>query len=448
MKIETQIKLNKFSPRPYQIPLFNAIENKGTKRALIIWPRRSGKDICAFNLLVRQAFRKIGVYYYLFPTYSQAKKVIWDSLTSSGQKFLDYIPKELIESTNSTQMQIKLINGSMIQLAGTDNYDSLMGTNMQAAIFSEYALQDERAYQFLRPILTHNNGWAVFISTPRGKNHLWTMYQVALHSPDWFCQKLSVEDTDHISLYDIEKERQELSEDLIQQEYYCSFDMGVEGAYYTKYLDTMRLKGQIGSVPWEPAFKVNSVWDLGVRDSTAIIFYQVVGQTIRIIDCYENSKEGLEHYVKVLESKPYSYGKHFAPHDIQVREFSSGITRLEKARQLGIRFTVADNISIVDGIEAVRSTLPKVWIDSSCISLIKALENYRQEYDSKRKVYKSHPLHDSHSHFADAMRYLCISLYKTRDDISAQDLEKQYQEAVYGSTSNIPSFFRGDLPNY
>jgi len=451
-KIETQIRLNKFLPRQYQLPILDAIENKGYKRVLAILPRRAGKDITAFNLCIRQCLRKICVVYYIFPTYSQAKKVIWDSITNTGERILDFIPPELVESKNSQEMKIRFTNGSLLQLVGSDNYDTLMGTNPQGVVFSEYALQDPRAYQYIRPILTANDGWALFISTPRGKNHLWELLQIARESPDWFAYKLSVEDTNHIPMEEIERERREglMSDDLIMQEYFCSFEMGVEGAYYAKYLDRMRLDGRIGQVPWENGFKVHTAWDLGVRDSTTIIFFQVIGQTVRLIDCYENNKEGLEHYVKILESKPYSYGKHIAPHDIKVKEWGSGITRLEKARQLGVNFTTANDVSIVDGIEAVRTTLSKVWIDDiKCKELIKALENYRQEYDVKRKVYKNHPLHDFSSHFADSMRYLAVSLPKTRDGVSAQELERRYRAAMYGEhNANMPAVFRDDLPEY
>jgi hypothetical protein len=451
MSVETIVKLNKFKPRPYQLPIFDAIENKKYRRVLAILPRRAGKDVCGFNLCIRAALEKIGVYYYIFPTFMQGRRVIWDSITNQGIRFLDFIPDKVIDSTNSSDMKIRFVNGSILQIVGSDNYDNLMGTNPRGCVFSEYALQDPRAYQFIRPILAANNGWALFLSTPRGKNHLWELYQIAQHSPDWFCYKLTIEDTHHIPFHEIERERAEgiMSEDLIQQEYYTSFTMGVEGAYYAKYLDNMRLKGQIGMVPWESAFKVHSSFDLGIRDSTTIIFFQTIGQTVRIIDCYENSKEGLEHYIKVVNQKPYDYGKHFAPHDIQVREFTSGMTRIEKAKQLGINFTVAPNLAIEDGIESVRSCFSKCWIDEKqCAPLIKALGNYRQEYDIKKKVYKSRPLHDWSSHFADAMRYLAISLPKTRDGSSPEALEQRYREAMYGTNSNLPSVFRDDLPDY
>lgn len=447
MHLETRIKLDKFKLRDYQRPLFDAYENKHYKRIMLIWPRRAGKDVAAFNLAIRAALKKPQVIFYIFPTYAQGKKVLFDSITNDGLRILEYIPRELIDSTNSQEMKIRFINGSLLQVVGSDNYDSLMGTNPQLCIFSEYALQDPRAYQFIRPILTANQGTAIFLSTPRGKNHLWELYQIAKQNPDWYCQKLSVEDTNHIPLSEIERERLsgEMSDDLIAQEYYTSFEMGVEGSYYAKYLDRMRVKDQIGMVPWEPGFKVHTAWDIGTRDSTAIIFFQTIGQTVRIIDFYEKNKEGLEHYIKILESKEYSYGKHIAPHDIRVQEFGSGITRIEKARQLGIKFTVADDVSIPDGIEAVRSALSKIWIDEKqCALLIKALENYRQEYDVKRKVYKNNPLHDWSSHAADAMRYLCVSLPKTRDGLTPEELDKRYQEAM-GYNPHMPSVFREDI---
>ena len=449
IKVETQIKLNKFTPRSFQIPVMDAIENKGYKRVIAIWPRRAGKDITAWNLCIRQCLKKVCVIYYIFPTYSQAKKVIWDSITNEGERILDYIPEELIQSKNGQEMKIRFINGSLLQLVGSDNYDALMGTNPQGCVFSEYALQDPRAYGYIRPILMANDGWALFISTPRGKNSLWELYNIALNSNEWFAHKLTVLDTGHISLNDIERERAEglMSEDLIQQEYFTSFDLGVEGSYYGKYIDKMKLRGQIGQVPWEVGFKVHTAWDLGVRDSTVIIFFQTIGQTVRVIDYYENSKQGLEFYAKILESKQYSYGRHFAPHDIKVREFTSGMARIEKAKQLGINFTVAPDLSIMDGIEAVRSSFSKIWIDEvQCKDLVRALEGYRQEFDVKHRVYKSSPLHNNDSHAADAFRYLCLSLPKTRDGASPEDLDKRYNEAIYGGQK--PGGFFSDEPTH
>ncbi len=412
-------------------------------------PRRAGKDITALNYVIRKMWEEPGVYYYIFPTYSQAKKVIWDSITNEGKKILDYFPSELVTQLNSQEMKIRMKtkqgSESLFQLIGSDNYDTLMGTNPRGCVFSEYALQDPLAYQYIRPILTANGGWALFISTPRGKNHLWQLAQLAENSPDWFYIKLTVDNTNHIPLEEIEKERREglMSEDMIQQEYYTSFEMGVEGAYYSYYLDRMRAQGRISQIPWENGFKVHTAWDIGVRDKTSIIFFQCIGQTVRVIDCYENSKHGIEHYAEILASKPYVYGTHIAPHDIRVKEWGSGITRFEKARQLGIKFTVADDISIPDGIEAARSLFSKLWIDENqCESLLSSLENYRQEYDHKKKVYKPRPLHDFSSHFADAFRYLAVSLPKTRDSLTPEELDKRFIEARQGVEGNLPKFFQ------
>lgn len=449
--VEIERKLNKFEPRPYQIPVLKALDS-GFKRVLAIMPRRAGKDITALNYVIRKMWENPGVYYYIFPTYSQAKKVIWDSLTNSGQRILDYFPKELVLQMNSQEMKIRMKakdgGTSLFQLIGSDNYDSLMGTNPRGCVFSEYALQDPLAYQYIRPILTANGGWALFISTPRGKNHLWSIYQLAKESQEWFCYKLTVEDTEHIPLEEIEKEKRsgEMSDDMIQQEYYTSFDMGIEGAYYAKYIDRMKREMRVGEVAWECAFKVHTTWDIGVRDTTTIIFFQTIGQTVRIIDCYENSKHGIEHYADIIGSKPYNYGVHIAPHDIRVKEWGSGITRLEKSRQLGIDFTIAPMHEVADGIESARSLFSKLWIDEKkCEPLIKALENYRQEYDVKKKVYLPRPLHDWSSHFADGFRYMAVSQSKTSDGLSAQDLQASYQEAMYGDQSNLPDIFRNNV---
>lgn len=331
------------------------------------------------------------------------RKIIWDAIDNDSHRILDwYCPDEICDQKNSSDMKIRFKNGSILKFVGSDNYDSLVGSNFQAVIFSEYALQDPNAYAYLRPIMVANGAWALFITTPRGKNHLYDLYNIALNNPEWYCLKMTVEETGHIPISAILKEKEEgvISEDLIQQEYYTSFELGVEGAYYTKYIDKMRLKGQIGNVAWESAYKVHTAWDLGIRDSTAIIFFQVCNNIVRIIDFYENTDQGLEHYAQVLQQKGYNYGRFVMPHDIMVRDFTGGgITRYEKATQLGIKpITPCPNIPLVDGIECVRSTFSKIWIDeTNCKELIKALENYRKDIkkgDSKKPVYADHPLHN------------------------------------------------------
>lgn len=447
MSVVTEIHLDKFKPRDFQMKACDAFENHGFKKMILIWPRRSGKDIVAWNLVIRQAIRKVGVYMYCLPTFSQGRKVIWDSITGDslgggGMRFTDFIPKELVKSLNSSELKVTLINGSIIQIIGSDSYDSsLVGTNPRMVVFSEFALADPDAFKFVRPILNANGGSVLIISTPRGKNSLFDIYQYAKESPEWFCQKLGLDETKHIPLSRIEEDIAEgqVSPDMVQQEYYCSFEMGADGSYYAKYIDTLRRKGQITKLPWQPDKLVSTAWDLGTKDSTVIIWFQIIGPNIHIIDCYEKNKEGLPHYVDVINSKPYRYDRHWAPADIAVLELGFGLTRLEIARSLGLKFEVRDggissalpDVKVMDGIESVRAKLPQMWFDEEkCKPLLKALENYRGEWDEKRKKYRDNPYHDWTSHFADGMRYLVASLSRSRDGQSTpKELDDRYRKA-------------------
>jgi len=454
ISVETTIKLNKFSPRPYQLPICKAIASEGGKyrKLLCVLPRRAGKDVLMWNLIIRAAIKEVGNYFYCLPTFSQARSVIWDSITNDGKRFLDFIPPELIAKVRSDTMQIILINGSQIKLVGSDSYDtSIVGTNPKMIVFSEYALADENAYKLAAlPILRANNGIVCLISTPRGKNHMYELSEIAKNSPDWFTYFLTVEDTHHIDVEEIKREiaSGEISEDMARQEYWCSWEMGQEGALYAKYIDKMRLRGQIGTVPWEPYHKVFTAWDLGIADPTVIIFFQVIGELVRIIDYYEASDRSMDHFARIVLEKPYVYATngHFPPHDIMARESARGLTKREMYKELGIKFTDPVQIDIEDGIELVRRTFSKMWIDEkNCKQLIKALENYRYAWDDKLKRYKGAPLHDNNSHASDAMRYLCAALPKCRSGSSPEELEQRYQEAMYGNNSRMPSVFRDDI---
>jgi hypothetical protein len=388
---------------------------KGLKRAVLVWHRRAGKEKTCWNYLICQAVQKVGIYYYFFPHFSQGRKILWDGIDKDGFRFLDHIPPELIAGTpNSTEMKIRLKNGSLIQIIGTNNIDSIVGTNPVGCVFTEYSLQDPIAWQLIRPILVENGGWAVFNFTPRGANHGKEIYEMARVNPEWFCQLLTIKDTSVVSEADIEREREAgMSEDFIQQEFYCSFTLGVEGSYYAKYLEEARDEDRITNVPLDKQLRVYTAWDIGYGDSTAIIFYQIAGQEIHIIDYYEAHGEGLPHYATVLKDKPYIYADHYAPHDIDSHQFSSGLSAREVGSNLGLKFITLPTLKLrlEDGIEAVRGIFPRVWIDESkCKHLVKCLENYRKEFDQRLEVYKERPRHDKYSHGADAMRYLAISV--------------------------------------
>jgi len=449
MNVETRIKLDQFIPRDYQLPIIDAVEKKKFKRVLAILPRRAGKDIVAFNLCVRAALKEVQTIYYIFPTFSQGRRILWDNLTSDGFRVLDYCPQDIADR-NEQLMRLKFVNGSVLQVIGSNDYDTaLVGSNAKFMVFSEYSLQDPRAYQFARPILTANNGVALFLSTPRGKNNcLWDLYQIAKNSPDWFCYLRTVEETNHIPLNEIQKEIElgELSEGMAKQEYWCSFDEGQDGYFYLSIIDKMRLEGKIGDVPWEPGFKVHTAWDLGINDPTCIVFFQVIGAVVHVIDYYQASNRSIDHFVNYVFAKGYTYSRHFPPHDIMVREQGSGITRREMYKQLGLNFSEIYKHDLLDGIEFVKQKLPIIRIDErKCKDLIKALSNYRQEWDSTRKQYKMIPLHDEWSHGADAFRYMCVALKKASfAGTTPEELDKRYREAMYGGKQTT-GFFREDI---
>ena len=457
MNIETVIKLNKFHPRPYQLPVCKAFESGKYKKFLIVNPRRSGKDFEWWSLMFREAIQKPGLYLYCLPTFSQARSVIWEGKTNTGSNFIDEIPPELISKKRQDTMTINLINGSIIRLVGSDAYNtSIVGSNPRMIVFSEYALCDENAYKLAAmPIMRGNDGIVALISTPRGRNHMYELYEIAKNSLDWYTQFLTIEDTQHISEEEIRREiaSGEISESLALQEYYCSFSHGDEHSYYAKYVNTMRLKGRIGVVDWEPYHKVYTAWDLGLKDTNVIIFFQVIGETVRIFDYYENNDKMMTHYAAIINSKKddgYLFERHFGPHDLMQRDPARGLSRREVYAELGVKFSEPVCIEIEDGIEIVRKTFTKLWIDEKrCAKLIKALENYSEEYDTKRKIYRGKPKHDRFSHAADAMRYLCAALPKCRSaGLSQKDIDKVYNEAMYGEQSHMPSIFRTDIPDY
>ena len=412
-----------FEPRDYQFPLFRALD-AGYKRAVCVWHRRSGKDKSLIAHTGKKMYERVGGYYHFFPTYKQGKKVIWNGRDRDGMKFTDHIPKELRKRVDNTDMLIETDNGSIYQVVGTDNIDSIVGVNPVGCIFSEYPLGNPAAWDFIRPILAENNGWAVFIYTPRGKNHGYKLLELAKKYPDvWYSEVLTVEDTKAISLKILEQEKREIiqkdgNDALYQQEYMCSFEVPIQGAYYAQQLLTAEKDGRLTKVPYDTASEVHTFWDLGVDDSMSIWFMQVAGKELHFIDYFESSGEGLAYYVKYLKNKPYVYGTHYAPHDIKARELTTGRSRLETAKKLGIRFEVVARLSVEDGIEACRNMLSRCWFDNEkCERGLNALKSYHKAWDEENQVFRLKPKHDWASHGADAFRTFGVGF---REKVIAQ----------------------------
>ena len=290
-----------------------------------------------------------------------------------------------------------------------------MSTNPIGCVFAEYSLQDPRAWDYIRPILRENGGWAIFDFTPRGRNHGYALYEIARKlqaegDPTWFAEKLTVDDTGVLSPADIDAERREgMDEDMIQQEYYCSFEGVQQGAYFGAPMAQAEKDRRIGRVPYQSEIAVDTWWDLGIGDAMAIWFTQNVGREVHVIDYLENSGEGFPWYARALQDRGYVYGTHNAPHDIQVRELGSGKSRLETAAALGIRFRIVPRLDIADGIDAARALIARCWFDAATTERGRlALVSYHKTWDEKRKCFGSHPFHDWSSNGADAFRYLAV----------------------------------------
>lgn len=412
-----------YRPRQYQIPFWRAMD-RGCKRALLVWHRRAGKDLTCLHFLISRMPQRRGAYYYYFPTMSQGRKILWEGSDRAGRRFLDAFPPGSIIRRNDTEMFIETIWGSHLRVVGTDRLE-VVGPNPVGCVFSEYSLQSPRGWNYVRPILAENDGWAVFNGTPRGRNHMYELHLMAQANPDWFADLLTVDETQAVPVAAIEAERRAgMSEELIQQEFYCSFDSGLSGSYYGRLMSQARREGRIVGPPGLPHDRtrlVHTAWDLGISDSTAIWWFQCVEPWIHLLDYYEASGEGMEHYARLVNERGrerrYEYGRHFAPCDIAKRELGSGVELVETAERLGIAFTALPREKrVVDGIERVRQILPRCrWDAQACSFGIQCLEMYQKTLNEHmsteyRPVYSETPQHDWTSHGADAFRYLSLAL--------------------------------------
>jgi hypothetical protein len=341
---------------------------------------------------------------YIAPLFKQAKDVAWEYL----KEYTAVIPGREV---NETELRVDLPNGSRVRLYGADNPDSLRGIYLDGVILDEYAdMRPSIWTEVLRPALSDRLGWATFIGTPKGHNDFWQKWQDSENNPDWFRLMLKASETGIISPAELAAARRDMSEDEFAQEFECSFTAAVRGAYYAKDLEQADKEERIRNIPIEKV-ETHTAWDLGIDDSTAIWFYQTVNKEVRLIDYYEASGVGLEHYAKVLKEKPYIYGKHYLPHDAEVKELGTGMSRIETLAGFGIRADVVKMQRVEDGINAVRQLLPRCYFHATnCKQGIEALRLYRKEWNDKTQTFRQNPLHDWTSHAADAMRYLALSV--------------------------------------
>ena len=423
----------KFTPRHYQEPVFAAFES-GIRRAYLLWHRRAGKDKTFLNLMNIEAHKRKGTYYYFYPTFAQARRAIWEGCDKDGFKFTDHFPEELISKKNDGNMRLELKCGSSVQLIGTDNYDSIRSTNPIGCIFSEHAFQDPQVWDVVRPILLENGGWAAFVTTPNGKNHAYKLWEAAQDNPQWYTQKLTINDTHDengkqlVTRAMVDQEiREGMSKEMVEQEFYCSFEIGAVGTYYSDQMLSAWQSGRITAVPVNKARTVDVYFDLGIDDATSVWILQPDGMFVNFIKYYENHNKEQLHYAQFIKEylteHDLKLGTIWLPHDAKKRDIVTGKNALSfyqhefgiyKVRPIGVT-------SVQLGINAVRGILPKCRFDEiECARGIECLENYRKKYNYDLKVFTPNPQHDWASHGADAFRMFAIN-YKSPLEQEAED---------------------------
>lgn len=335
-------------------------------------------------------------------------------MDEGGIRFLNYIPSDLIASTHDTDMRIHFTNGSILQLIGSDNVDSIMSTNPVGCVFSEYALQDPAGWRYVSPILAKNGGWAAFPYTPRGTNHGYELYQLTKEREGWFSELLTVDDTGLITPEAIDDVRATgVPEELIQQEFYCSFSVTNEGSYFGQQMSKAEAEGRLRrDVVYEPRQLVHTAWDFGVNDSTAIWFVQTDGRTVYAINFFDKANnEGLPFFARYLREQGYVYGTHLAPHDVMKREFGTGDQIMQAGLNLGISFTLVPRTDKKSQHQAGHFLIPRmVFGMPNCERGVEGLRTYEREWDAQNKVFKNKPKHDWSSHVADAFLVLACGV--------------------------------------
>lgn len=384
--------------------------HSNTKRnSLTVAHRRAGKTVARLNKIIRAAITgpTDGRYGYLAPTYVQAKDIAW--------AYLKHYTAPLLEhggGKNEAELSVTLPAGQVIRLYGAENYDRMRGLYFHGVALDEAQdIPPVALTQVILPALADRGGWLDAAGTPKGRaGLLYELRKMALSDPEgWFYQELKASVTGILPQPELDRLKTLMPANEYEQEMECSFDAALTGAYYAKELQSAEQR--ITTVPWEPMLPVFTAWDLGISDSTSIVFWQQTrGGEVRVIDYYEAAGHGLDHYIQVLRNKPYTYEKHFAPHDIEVRELGTGKSRMEVAQALGIRFDKAPNLRVEDGIQAVRMLLPRCWFDKDKTNqLLEALRLYQEKRDVKRNISLG-PLHDWTSHAADCFRYMAVSI--------------------------------------
>jgi len=400
-----------YTPRKHQAFIHENLEKY--RYGYLLCHRRFGKTVMCINHLIKSAMTNKNHnprYAYIAPTYGQAKKIAFDYL----KQFTKNIPHT---KYNETELRCDLVNGARIMLLSSENPDSIRGIYLDGCIIDETAqINPALINEVITPALSDRKGFMILVGTPKGMaNIFYDYYQKAQADPRWFIYKAKASETGIVDKEELDAALAVMGSQQYEQEFECSFIGNIQGSIYGDLIASLDDKKQITRVPVDPAYPVNTAWDLGFNDQTAIIFFQQIGHNIHIVDYYENKNEAFPHYAQILKEKNYVYEHNYGPHDLDQTEFGTGKTRRETAYQMGLRFKVVPRMPIEDGIHAVKMVLPRTYIDvDNCGKLINALRHYHRKYSDKDRVYKIKPVHDWSSHAADAMRTLATGLSETK----------------------------------
>lgn len=422
-----------WKPRPHQKRLWRYLENGG-RRAIAIWHRRAGKDDVALHHTACAAHERIGTYWHMLPEGEQVRKAIWEAVNPhTGKRRIDEaFPPSIRETTRENEMFIKFKCGSTWQALGSDNYQSLVGTPPVGLVLSEWSKAHPAAWAYLAPILVENKGWSLAITTPEGRNHAHSMFNMGLANPDtWFAEKLTISDTVRLSeaagltpsvtLADVEAQRleyhnlfgEEAGDALIQQEWFCSFEAAVLGAYFGKQLEMAEREGRLCSLDMIPGYPVSTAWDIGVDDPMAIWAFQIGPGFLHVLDYIEGSNEGFDFYCNWLAERGYVGGNDWVPHDARQRSPTARgtRTRIQELFDLKRRPILVPDHKLMDRVNAGRRMIGRAHFDADrCAKGLEVLRSYKQDYDQVNRVFRKTPKHDWASHGSDAWGHLSVAV--------------------------------------
>lgn len=428
--LSIRVPYNYFTPRWYQIEVFKALES-GKRRLLLNWARQLGKDTTCFCAMVMAAMKRPGNYFYIFPTREAARRAVWEKIDHDGKELLSVIPQQILLRKSDQEMMIRInsIGGiSTIRFIGLDyNPDAIRGITPAGVILSEFAYQDPEAFFALSPALRqHKDAWVIFNSTPQGKNHFYDMYINNLDNPGWFVSTRQIMFPEKDSYVKGIKTVEELrsiqseegrSDEAMAQEYGCSFDIGALGSIYSDLIEKARKEKRVTQFLPDDTLWVDTFWDIGYNDPTAIWFRQCAGNAEIFIDYWEGNGRDIPSMVQVLESKGYKFRTHYLPHDashnkpgmvVTFQELLEETLRASSLKSPGSTI-VCPKVPVQDGINGVRARFSRFCFNEGlCRDGLRALDNYHRRYDPKYKVFTKEPVHDQNSHAADALR-TCVS---------------------------------------